>query len=169
MVFDIWASVGRVLATAAVVYTVLILALRISGKRTLAMLNAFDVVVTVALGSVLATVLTSGEVPWAEAVAAIAALVAAQFTVSWFSVCSKTGRRRRCSVVSSGAGRRVRAGTPPEFAHGGSSWSMPCRTVPRPTLGLVPTVFERSTDEVIASMLDRHREGSPGRSRRVTG
>ena len=38
------------------------LLLRISGKRTLSRLNAFDLVVTVALGSTLATVLLSKDV-----------------------------------------------------------------------------------------------------------
>jgi uncharacterized membrane protein YcaP (DUF421 family) len=36
-----------------------VLLLRVSGKRTLSKLNAFDLVVTVALGSTLATVLLS--------------------------------------------------------------------------------------------------------------
>jgi uncharacterized membrane protein YcaP (DUF421 family) len=40
--------------------------LRISGKRTLSKMNAFDLVVTVALGSTLATVLLSTDVALAE-------------------------------------------------------------------------------------------------------
>lgn len=35
---------------------------------------------------------------------------------------------------------------------------MPCRSVPQRTLSVVPTVFERSSDAVIASVLDDHRE-----------
>jgi uncharacterized membrane protein YcaP (DUF421 family) len=40
--------------------------LRVSGKRTLAKMNAFDLVVTVALGSTLATILLSADVSLAE-------------------------------------------------------------------------------------------------------
>ena len=47
------------------------LILRLSGKRTLAKLNAFDMVVTVALGSTLATILLGGTVSWSEGVAAV--------------------------------------------------------------------------------------------------
>lgn len=86
MVFDSWGDVGRVLVTGVVVYAFLVLFLRVSGKRTLAKLNAFDLVVTVALGSVLATVLISRDVSWLEAFAAIAVLVLGQFVVAWGSV-----------------------------------------------------------------------------------
>jgi uncharacterized membrane protein YcaP (DUF421 family) len=59
MLFDSWAGLGRVLLVGTLAYVVLVLLLRISGKRTLSKLNAFDLVVTVALGSILATVLLS--------------------------------------------------------------------------------------------------------------
>lgn len=56
------AQLARVLLTGAVIYAFLVLSVRLSGKRTLAKLNAFDLVVTVALGSVLATVVISRDV-----------------------------------------------------------------------------------------------------------
>jgi uncharacterized membrane protein YcaP (DUF421 family) len=59
MLFDSWARLGRALLVATLTYAALVLLLRISGKRTLTKLNAFDPVVTVALGSTLATVLLS--------------------------------------------------------------------------------------------------------------
>ena len=43
-------------------YVALVFLLRISGKRTLSKMNAFDFVVTVALGSTLATILLSTAV-----------------------------------------------------------------------------------------------------------
>jgi uncharacterized membrane protein YcaP (DUF421 family) len=70
-----------------------VIALRISGKRTLAKLNAFDLVITVALGSVLATIALSSDVSLIEGVAAIALLVTAQWTVSWASVRTSLARR----------------------------------------------------------------------------
>jgi uncharacterized membrane protein YcaP (DUF421 family) len=67
-------------------YVALVLTLRISGKRTLTKLNAFDFVVTVALGSTLATVLLSKDVALAEGVMALALLVFLQYVISWGSV-----------------------------------------------------------------------------------
>jgi uncharacterized membrane protein YcaP (DUF421 family) len=49
-------------------------------------MNAFDFVVTVALGSTLATVLLSKDVTLAEGVTAFALLIGLQFVVTWLSV-----------------------------------------------------------------------------------
>ena len=86
MFFDRWSDVGRVLAMGLAAYVVMVAVLRVSGKRTLAKLNAFDLVVTVALGSVLATIALSSEVSLIEGVAAIVVLIVAQLTVAWSSV-----------------------------------------------------------------------------------
>jgi uncharacterized membrane protein YcaP (DUF421 family) len=86
VIFDRWSDVGRVLAMGAAAYTAMVIVLRCSGKRTLAKLNAFDLVVTVALGSVLATIALSSDVSFVEGVAAIALLISAQWVVSWLSV-----------------------------------------------------------------------------------
>jgi uncharacterized membrane protein YcaP (DUF421 family) len=71
----------------------LILLLRLSGKRTLAKMNAFDFVVTVALGSTLATILLSRDVALVEGLAALVLLVVLQLAVSWLSVRSRAIRR----------------------------------------------------------------------------
>ena len=86
MWFDAWADLGRVLAVGASAYLTVVLVLRLSGKRTLAKLNAFDFVVTVALGSTLATILLSRDVSWSEGAAALALLALLQFTVAWLAV-----------------------------------------------------------------------------------
>ena len=70
-------------------YLALVLLLRISGKRTLTKLNAFDLVVTVALGSTLATILLSKSVSLTEGVLALALLIALQFAITWTSVRSE--------------------------------------------------------------------------------
>nr|WP_243859281.1 YetF domain-containing protein [Amycolatopsis arida] len=49
-------------------------------------MNAFDLVVTVALGSTLATILLSADVALAEGLLALALLVAAQYVVAWSAV-----------------------------------------------------------------------------------
>lgn len=86
MFFDGWAGIGRVLLVGTLAYAALVLLLRLSGKRTLSKLNAFDLVVTVALGSTLATVLLSKDVALAEGVVAFVLLVSLQFVVAWLSV-----------------------------------------------------------------------------------
>ncbi|MFY1693099.1 DUF421 domain-containing protein [Plantactinospora sp. WMMB782] len=67
-------------------YPALILILRLSGKRTLSKLSAFDLVVTVALGSTLATVLLSRDVSPLEGILALLLLVALQFVAAAVSV-----------------------------------------------------------------------------------
>lgn len=56
-------------------YLAIIFILRVSGKRTLAKMNAFDFIVTVALGSILATILTSQQTPLLNGLTAFATLV----------------------------------------------------------------------------------------------
>lgn len=63
-------------------YLALVASLRLSGKRTLSKLNAFDLVVTVALGSSLASATVSNQVPLITAVVAFAALVGLQLAVA---------------------------------------------------------------------------------------
>ena len=86
MLFDTWAGLGRVLLVGTLAYLALVLLLRISGKRTLGKLNAFDLVVTVALGSTLATVLLSKSVALAEGVLALGLLILLQYLIAWVSV-----------------------------------------------------------------------------------
>jgi uncharacterized membrane protein YcaP (DUF421 family) len=86
MFFDSWTELGRVLLIGSLAYLALVAILRISGKRTLTKLNAFDLVVTVALGSTLATVLLSKDVALAEGVLAMGLLVFLQFAITWLSV-----------------------------------------------------------------------------------
>lgn len=93
MWFESWDSMGRTVISGVVGYSALIMSLRISGKRTLAKLNAFDLVVTVALGSTLATVILSKDTPLSEGLVAIVLLIALQYVVSWSSVRSRRFRR----------------------------------------------------------------------------
>ncbi len=86
MFFDSWIGLGRVLVVGFLAYTALVLLLRVSGKRTLTKMNAFDLVVTVALGSTLATVLLSKSVALAEGVLALTLLVVLQYAITWLSV-----------------------------------------------------------------------------------
>jgi uncharacterized membrane protein YcaP (DUF421 family) len=49
-------------------------------------MNAFDLVMTVALGSTLSTVLLNASVPLLEGILALALLVYLQFAITWLSV-----------------------------------------------------------------------------------
>ncbi|ANH40478.1 hypothetical protein I601_4083 [Nocardioides dokdonensis FR1436] len=85
MWFDSWSDVVRVLLVGPASYLTVVLVLRASGKRTLSKLNAFDLVVTVALGSTLATIFLSKDVSWAEGAAALAVLALLQLLVATLS------------------------------------------------------------------------------------
>lgn len=93
MFFSDWASLGRIVVTGVAAYVSLLLLLRISGKRTLAKLNAFDFVVTVALGSTLASMLLSKDTTIADGVLALALLIGCQFMIAWAQVRSTWLRR----------------------------------------------------------------------------
>ena len=86
-------SLLRILVVGIGAYVALVGVLRLNGKRTLSKMNAFDLVVTVALGSTLATVLLSKDVPLVEGVAAFVLLAAMQFAMTWSSVRSKRFRK----------------------------------------------------------------------------
>jgi len=86
MFFESWQGLLRTLVVGVLAYVGLVIFLRFSGKRTLAKLDAFDLVVTVALGSTLATVTLSRDVPLAEGMLGLAVLIVLQFAVTWTSV-----------------------------------------------------------------------------------
>ncbi len=89
MLFDTVQGLLRVLVISLLAYAWLVIVLRLSGKRSLAKLNAFDLVVTVALGSTLATVLLSEDVAFAEGALAFSMLAFLQWLVSRLSVASQ--------------------------------------------------------------------------------
>lgn len=86
MFFNGWFTLLRTAVVGILAYAALIAFLRVSGKRTLAKMNAFDLIVTVSLGSTLATIALSADVALAQGVLALALLVALQFVITWSSV-----------------------------------------------------------------------------------
>lgn len=108
MLFQGWTGPARTVLVGALAYVGLVLFLRISGKRTLSKLNAFDLVVTVALGSILATILLDEAVPLFEGLVAFAVLIGLQFVITWSSVRWKLWAR----AVRSEPTVLVRAGEP---------------------------------------------------------
>jgi uncharacterized membrane protein YcaP (DUF421 family) len=84
--FSGWGSLLHTLVVGVMAYIALVFLLRVSGKRTLSKMNAFDFIVTVALGSTLANVLLNKDVALAQGVLAFALLIGLQFLVTWASV-----------------------------------------------------------------------------------
>jgi uncharacterized membrane protein YcaP (DUF421 family) len=80
------ADLLRIVVIGPLAYLALVLILRVTGKRMLSKMNAFDLVVTIALGSVLATVLLSKSVVLAEGVLALAVLIGLQYVIAWAAV-----------------------------------------------------------------------------------
>ena len=75
-----WSGLLRVLVVGTLAYAGLIIVLRVTGKRTLSKMNAFDFVVTVALGSALASTMLTESLPLAEGLTGMALLVLLQGT-----------------------------------------------------------------------------------------
>ena len=86
MLFQNWEGIVRTLFVGVLAYVCLICFLRISGKRTLAKLNAFDLVVTVALGSTLSAILLQESIALAEGATALGLLIVMQYLVAFTSV-----------------------------------------------------------------------------------
>ena len=86
MFFDSIQPVIRIVILGTLAYLTLVILLRTSGKRTLSKWNAFDLVVTVALGSTLATILLSKNVNYTEGFAALGLLILLQFVITSLAV-----------------------------------------------------------------------------------
>ena len=85
-------AVVRTVVVGVLAYVALVALLRMSGKRTLSKFNAFDFIVTIALGSTLASVLTSQNVALLQGIVAFVVLLGLQFAITWLSVRSQRVR-----------------------------------------------------------------------------
>lgn len=94
--FDGWAGPLRIVIMGTLAYVALIAMLRATGKRTLSKMNAFDLVITVALGSTFATILLDPALPLVDGLTALGLLVVLQYAITWGSVRSATIRSPPC-------------------------------------------------------------------------
>lgn len=83
MLFESWSQLLRIPLVGIPAYIALLAMLRISGNRTLSKFNAFDFVITVSYGSVLATAFLQEDVTLAQVVAALAAIILLQMLITW--------------------------------------------------------------------------------------
>lgn len=86
MFFDSWPDLAHVVLVGTLSYVALVLLLRVSGKRTLSKMNAFDMVVTITIGSTLASGLLNRSGTLSEVVLALVLLVALQWVVALSTV-----------------------------------------------------------------------------------
>lgn len=80
--FSGWGPLGATVVKGLIIYVTLIILLRITGKRSLSKFNIFDFIITIALGSIFASTLTTNDLALAQSVTAIVVLLGAQFVVS---------------------------------------------------------------------------------------
>lgn len=84
--FSNWESLVRILIIAVLAYMTMIVFLHISGKRSLSKMNAFDLIITIALGSALSTVILDKNVPLIEGALVFFLLIFMQYIITWLSV-----------------------------------------------------------------------------------
>ncbi len=84
--FNSWEDVVRVLITIIFAYPGLIILLRIYGKRSLSKMNIFDFIITVAFGSVFASVVVAKEVTIVDGLVSFTLLLTAQYVITFASL-----------------------------------------------------------------------------------
>lgn len=84
--FSGWEPLVRTAAMTVLGYAGMVVLLRVSGHRTLSKMNAFDQVVTIALGSTLASLILTRSVSLSQGLLAILLLIALQYVLTWLSV-----------------------------------------------------------------------------------
>lgn len=93
MWFDDWSSLLSIAVKAVIGFAGLVFLLRVGGKRLLARLNAFDMVVTFTVGSLLASMIISSQVSVAEGLVALSVLLALAVATSFLATRSAAFRR----------------------------------------------------------------------------
>ena len=88
-----WATVAYVAASTIAVYASALVAVRVAGRRTVARFSAFDVVVTIALGSLIASTAVSRDPSYAEGATAMGTLLVLQVGVAALRQRSAGARR----------------------------------------------------------------------------
>ena len=93
MFFDGWPGIVRVLVLGTLGYAALIVMLRLSRKRTLAQMNAFDFVYIVVMGELLAITIMDDHVSLSRGLVALALLIGLQALISWLTTRSHAVER----------------------------------------------------------------------------
>ena len=83
--FDNIDKLGRIVLTTVLVYILIILVTKVSGKRSTSQLNNFDWIVTVMIGSLGANTILLKDIPLIEGISAIFVLYLLQFLVTKYA------------------------------------------------------------------------------------
>lgn len=78
----------RTIIVGLLAYISLVVIIRMSGKRTLSQMNAFDFIVTVALGSILASIILTKDVSLIQGITAYLILIIMQFIITKLTIYS---------------------------------------------------------------------------------
>lgn len=83
----------RALVAVPLLYLALVVFVRVSGKRTTSQMNNFDWIVTVAMGSMVATGVLSRDTSLLTVLLAISLILAVQYAITWLVIRSSLTRR----------------------------------------------------------------------------
>ncbi|WP_158599063.1 DUF421 domain-containing protein [Planococcus salinus] len=86
VIFDNWNKLIRIFLMTLLIYPFLIVLLRISGKRSLAKVNIFDFIISVALGAAFASILLTRSITFADGALLLFLLIFFQFIISKLEV-----------------------------------------------------------------------------------
>lgn len=86
MFFNSFYRLRGIIIVGVLFYISIIVMLRLSGKRTLSDLNAFDFVVTVTIGSIAATTILSADTSFTDGLVAVATLIILQYIVARLNI-----------------------------------------------------------------------------------
>lgn len=130
-----------------IIYAVLLVVLRLAGKRTAGRMNIFDFVSVVAVGSTVASTIVGQSVPLAEGLAAVVMIALIDFALSWLTAHSRRAERLingdpvllvRKGQLLCATMRRERATEEEVLSairiHGRARWRMSIRSCSRPTV-----------------------------------
>ncbi|NNF59099.1 MAG: DUF421 domain-containing protein [Rhodothermaceae bacterium] len=82
ILFDGWEQVFRAAATATFIYVAVVISVRLSGKRSTSQMNSFDWIVTVAMGSMVASAIVLKDTGVATVFAGLAVLLLLQWALT---------------------------------------------------------------------------------------
>ena len=96
LIFSGWTGLFRTAILAVLGYLTVQLVLRTASKRTLSKMNMADFVVTIAFGSILASMILLTDVAFTQGLVALVTLIVAEYAFTW--ALARSGRLRRLVV-----------------------------------------------------------------------
>ncbi|QGG93950.1 DUF421 domain-containing protein [Actinomarinicola tropica] len=88
-----WSTIGWVAASTVAMYATLLVTVRIAGRRTVAQLSAFDAVITISFGTLLASTALAPDPSYVQGTTALLTLLALQVGVAFVRRRSALARR----------------------------------------------------------------------------